>query len=83
MFKVSCFYHKVHNFLLCCSTNSTSTETSNCDPSSAETDDHDGKQTGSLEGYYGHGSTEISDCRYSSVEIDDHDNAEMLIMVVQ
>ena len=21
MFKVSCFYHKVHNFLLCCSTN--------------------------------------------------------------
>ena len=54
---------------------SISTETSNCDPSSAETDDHDGKQTGSLEGY-GHGSTEISDCRSSSVAIDDHDNAE-------
>ena len=54
---------------------STSTETSNCDPSSTETDDHDGKQTGSLEGY-SHGSTEISDCRSSSIEIDDHDNAE-------
>ena len=54
---------------------SNSTETSNCDPSSTETDDHDGKQTGSLEGY-GHGSTEISDCRSSSIEIDDHDNAE-------
>ena len=54
---------------------STSTETSNCDPSSAETDDHDGKQTGSSESCC-HGSTEISGCRSSSIEIDDHDNAE-------
>ena len=53
----------------------TSTETSNCDPSSAETDDHDGKQTGSSDSC-GHGSTEISGCRSSSIEIDDHDNAE-------
>lgn len=54
---------------------STSTAISNCDPSSAETDDHDGKQTGSSESY-GHGSTEISGCHSSSIEIDDHDNAE-------
>ena len=53
----------------------TSTETSNCDPSSAETDDHDGKQTGSSDSC-GHGSTEISGCRSSSIEIDDHDSAE-------
>ena len=54
---------------------STSTETSNCDPSSVETDNHDGKQIGSSESC-GHGSTEISGCRSSNIEIDDHDNAE-------
>ena len=52
-----------------------STETSNCDPSSAEIDDHAGEQTGILESC-DHGSTEISGCRSSSIEIDDHDNAE-------
>ena len=65
--------------------NSTSTETSNCDPSSAETDDHDGKQTGSSESC-GHGSTEISGCHSSSIEIDDHDKLTMqriLIVVIQ
>ena len=51
------------------------TETSNCDPSSAEIDDHDGEQTGILESC-DHGSTEISGCRSSSIEIDDHDNAK-------
>ena len=50
-------------------------ETSNWDPSSAEIDDHDGKQTGSLESC-DHASTKISGCRSSSIEIDDHDNAE-------
>ena len=54
---------------------SISIQTSNCDPSSAEIDDHDDEQTGILESC-DHGSTEISGCRSSSIEIDDHDNAE-------